>query len=118
MSRKTGIALVILVMFLVAICGAACFAAVKTAPKHPGHYNVVANTPQQHMEAAEHHKKMAAYHRGMARHHESMAMEHKRLGHTKLHRHHMMMAKHHKALAMEHEATARTHMEHATKPTR
>jgi hypothetical protein len=91
------------------------YADVTPAPEHPGHHNVAAQSPEEHLAAAEHHKKAAEYHHGMAKHHHSMAAEHKKHHHHKLAKHHTTIANHHTALAKEHEALAKTHEEHAAK---
>lgn len=82
---------------------------VMTAPAHPGGKAIVAKTPEEHKQAAEHQGKMVEHHKATATHHDSIAEEHKKLGHHKLHKHHKALAKHHNDLAKEHEETMKTH---------
>ena len=79
------------------------------APMHPGGQAVVATTPGEHKQAAEHHEKMVEHHKATATHHDSIAVKHKKLRHHKLHKHHKALAKHHHDLAKEHEKTVKTH---------
>ncbi len=78
-------------------------------PAHPGGQAIVAKTPGEHKQAAEHQEKMVEHHKATATHHDSIAEKHKKLGHHKLHKHHKALAKHHNALAKEHEKTMKTH---------